>query len=100
MRGSEAQATLRRPDEAQPLGPVPVPGPWAVKWVAPPPDVAVPTDPPERRSRTAGEVGDHVAAELRRGRSLYCIVHDAYVQERLGGFDGRALVRVAAGAGR
>lgn len=66
-------------------------GPWADKWLAPPPDIAVPTSPRGRRAEAAREVGEHVISELDRGRSLYCIVHDSYVQVRIGGFDGRAL---------
>ena len=67
------------------------PGPWAGKLVAPPPDLAIPISPPEARARAAREVGEHVSAELGRGRSLYCIVHDEYLVARIGGFDGRAL---------
>ncbi len=65
--------------------------PWTDRWMAPPPDLAIGTSPRGMRDRAAREVGDYVAAELDRGRSLYCIVHDRYVQARIGGFDGRAL---------
>lgn len=74
-----------------PDAPPVTPGPWADRWLAPPPDVAVATSPSGARARAAREIGAHVAAELERGRSLYCIVHDPDVQERIGGFDGRAL---------
>jgi hypothetical protein len=66
-------------------------GPWADRWLTPPPDIPIATSPPGVRARAAREIGAHVVAELDRGRSLYCIVHDDYVQARIGGFDGRAL---------
>jgi hypothetical protein len=58
--------------------------------VAPPADVRVETSPPGARARTATEIAEHIRRELRSGRSLYCVVHDRYVLERIGGYDGRA----------
>jgi hypothetical protein len=66
-------------------------GPWADKWTSPPPDIAIETLPPGGRERAAREVAEHVRDELFRGRSMYCIVHDQYVQDRIAGPDGRAL---------
>lgn len=64
---------------------------WVDRWGAPPPDVAVATAPAGARAETARQIADHLAQQLARGRSLYCIVRDRAVTERIGGFDGRAL---------
>lgn len=66
---------------------------WLRRWTTPPADIAIAISPSDARARSASEVGEHVAAELGRGRPLYCIVRDAYIGERIGGFDGRALAQ-------
>jgi hypothetical protein len=65
-------------------------GRWSDRWMMPPLDIAIPTSPPGGRARAAREIAEHVRGELDRGRPLYCIVHDEYVCDRIGGFDGRA----------
>ena len=82
-------STLSEPRPAESTA-LPAPA-WTHKWSAPPPDVAVETCPPGRRERAAREIGEHVAAELTRGRPLYCVVRDGFVAARIGAFDGRAL---------
>lgn len=62
-------------------------------WATPPADIAVPISPQNARAQSAREVGNHVTTELDRGRPLYCIVHDPFVVDRIGGFDGRALAQ-------
>ncbi|WP_158276587.1 hypothetical protein [Paraconexibacter algicola] len=80
-----------RPAVADAAPPRSTPGPWARKYVAPPPDIAMTITPAGARARAAQQVGAHIATELERGRSLYCVVHDPEILARLGGFDGRAL---------
>ena len=76
-------------------------GPWSDRWGAPPADVAIDVVPRGARAAAAREVADHLCRELELGRSLYCIVRDPYVEERIGGFDGRALpATLSAEAGR
>ncbi len=86
----DGTATRVTPEQAPPRAPAPHDA-WGDRWGRPPADVAIGTAPPGLRAQAAREVGDHVAAELLRGRSLYRIVRDGYVRERIGGFDGRAL---------
>src|SRR5690349_9970432 len=89
VRGEAATTTSRVAAAAHATAATP--GPWADKFIAPPPDIAIACTPAGARARAAREIGDHVVGELERGRSLYCIVHDGYVRARTGGFDGRAL---------
>lgn len=76
------------------------PGPWADRFLSPPPDIAIAIRPATGRLTSAAAVSDHIREELNAGRSLYCIVHDAAVQDRLGGFDGRALPEHCVGVGQ
>jgi hypothetical protein len=61
-------------------------------WHEPPPDDRVPTIPPGARERVAAEVAGHIECELTSGRSLYRIVRDRFVAERVSEFDGRVLI--------
>lgn len=53
-------------------------------------DIAVETFPPDARRATAQAIGRHIAEQLRAGRSLFNVIHDAAVHDRIGA-DGRAL---------
>jgi hypothetical protein len=76
------------------------PGPWADKFLSPPPDIAVAISPATGRRAAATAVSEHILEQLEAGRSLYCIVHDPEVQAHLGGFDGRALPEHCLGVGQ
>lgn len=52
-------------------------------------DLAIGTHPPDARRAAAQAIGRHIAEQLRAGRSLFNVVHDAVVRERIGA-DGRA----------
>ncbi|MBJ7518110.1 MAG: hypothetical protein JHC84_00320 [Solirubrobacteraceae bacterium] len=52
-------------------------------------DIAIATDPPDARRVAAQAIGAHIAEQLRAGRSLFNVVEDAEVCERIGA-DGRA----------
>jgi hypothetical protein len=52
-------------------------------------DTAIETDPADARRTAAQAVGQHIAEQLRAGRSLFNVVHDAVVRDRIGA-DGRA----------
>lgn len=52
-------------------------------------DIAIGTHPPDARRASAQAIGRHIAEQLRAGRSLFNVVHDAVVRERIGA-DGRA----------
>lgn len=52
-------------------------------------DVAIGTHPPDARRAAAQAIGRHIAEQLRAGRSLFNVMHDAVVRERIGA-DGRA----------
>ncbi len=53
-------------------------------------DTAVETFPPDARRAAAQAIGHHIAEQLRAGRSLFNVVHDAAVYDRIGA-DGRAV---------
>lgn len=52
-------------------------------------DTAIETDPPAARRSAAQAVGRHIAEQLLAGRSLFNVIHDTPVRERIGA-DGRA----------
>lgn len=52
-------------------------------------DLAIGTHPPDARRASAHAIGRHIAEQLRAGRSLFNVIHDAVVRERIGA-DGRA----------
>jgi hypothetical protein len=52
-------------------------------------DIAIGTHPPDARRAAAQSIGRHIAEQLRAGRSLFNVLHDAVVRERIGA-DGRA----------
>lgn len=54
-------------------------------------DVPIATLPADARRAAATSIAAHVAAQLRAGRSLFNVVHDPDVRERIGA-DGRARV--------
>jgi hypothetical protein len=69
-------------------------------WSSPPPDRTIPEIPRGARARSAAAVAAHIERELVVGRSLYCIVRDRFVAERVSEFDGRVLIgRNRPGAG-
>jgi hypothetical protein len=61
-------------------------------WGSPPHDRTIPTIPRGARARAAAAVAAHIERELATGRSLYCVVRDRFIAERISEFDGRVLI--------
>jgi hypothetical protein len=67
-------------------------GSWSERWIAPPPEVVIITSPQGALAPAAREIAERLRPEPDRGRSAACTLRDEEVHDRVGGFDGRALL--------
>jgi hypothetical protein len=67
-------------------------GSWSERWIAPPPEIAIAISPAGALVPAAREIAERLRREPDRGRSAACTLRDEEARDRVGGFDGRALL--------